>query len=550
MVVFERSTIRQRRFLVFVRAQLPLLASTAFVIGSALLIVPEVRSNLLLPIGGLVIVASCVICLIVPWEKITAPGLVVLAIADVVGVALIQAALISYVPAVQILAIFPVLWLAYGFDRGVVIAAVAGTIFIAVFPYLIAWTVPQSSLEWLNLVTLPVLIIGIAILASLAAEELRTRRARLIQAFTVQQAALKEAQDSGAIARSILDTVQAGVAFVPVHGETIVNDRALATATAIGIVPNKPPYTGERMYEADRVTPITADEQPIPRGLAGETIEQHFAWVGEADQQSAIITSTAPVRRETGEVLGTVIVMYDVTELAEAIEIREEFLRTASHELRTPLTAAIGYLDLLEEDPELPPRLAGRLETVRRGIERLTARIAELMAASDDGVVLQRVDIDVGQLVADCIEGLEPTARGRVMFFGTDGVGLDADADPRRLAQAIGELLTNAMKFAAEDMPVVVRVSANAEQIEVQISDTGAGMSRAELARAFDSFYRAPSARTQAIQGFGLGLHIVRNIFRAHGGDVELRSEPGVGTTVIGRLPRVATDQTSPSPTT
>ena len=213
------------------------------------------------------------------------------------------------------------------------------------------------------------------------------------------------------------------------------------------------------------------------------------------------------------------------------------------------MTAAIGYLDLLEDDPELPPRLAGRLETVRRGIERLTARIAELMAASDDGVVLQRVDIDVGQLVADCIEGLEPTARGRVMFFGIDGVGLDADADPRRLSQAIGELLTNAIKFAADDMPVVVRVSANAEQIEVQISDTGAGMSRAELARAFDSFYRAPSARTQAIQGFGLGLHIVRNIFQAHGGDVELRSEPGVGTTVIGRLPRVATDQTSPSPT-
>lgn len=537
MAVFERGTIRQRRFLVFVRAQLPLLVGTAFVIGSALLFVPEVRGDAFLIAGGLLIVASCVVGLLVPWEKITAPGLVVLAIADVIGVAFVREAMFDYVPSVEILSIFPVLWLAYGFSRGVVIAAVAGTLFIAVFPYLVAWTVPQSALGWVNLVTLPVLVIGIAILANLAADELRTRRARLVQAFAVQQKALEEAQDSAAIARSILDTVQAGVAFVPVHGEHIANDRALAAAADIGFEPHKLPYSGERMYEADRVTPIAPDEQPIPRGLAGETIDQHFSWVGDDQTQRALITSTSPVRRDTGEHLGTVIVMYDVTELAEAIEIREQFLRTVSHELRTPLTAAVGYLDLLEEDPDLPPRLARRLETVRHGVDRLTTRIAELMAASDDLVELKRALVDVGQIVEACIDNLGPAARGRVMRFGTVSDDLTCDADPHRLSQAIGELLTNAIKFGAEDMPVVVRVSVEDGWIELQVTDTGAGMSRAELARAFDSFYRAPAARAQAIQGFGLGLHIVRNIFHAHDGDVELRSEVGVGTTVVGRLP-------------
>ncbi|CDJ99122.1 Signal transduction histidine kinase [Microbacterium sp. C448] len=538
MVVFERGTIRQRRFLVFIRAQLPLLVGTTFVIGSALVVVPEVRDDVFLLVGGLVIVASCVIGLLVPWHKITAPGLVVLAIADVIGVAFVRESLFRYVPSVEILAIFPVLWLAYGFSQWVVVAAVAGTIFIAAFPYLVAWTVPQSGLEWLNLLTLPVLVIGIAILANLAAEELRTRRARLIHAFEVQQEALEEAQDSEAIARSILDTVQAGVAFVAIDGEYIANERALETAVAIGLGASESRYSGARMYTTDRVTPISPEEQPIPRGLAGETVEQHFAWVGEAHRQSAIITSTSPVRRDTGELLGTVIVMYDVTDLAEAIEIREQFLRTVSHELRTPLTAAVGYLDLLDEDPDLPPRLASRLDTVRRGMERLTTRIAELMAASDDGVELQRVRVEIGQLVEDSAGSLGPAARGRVMRFGTDGTGLVADVDPRRLSQAIGELLTNAIKFGADDMPVIVRLSGDADSIELQITDTGPGMSRAELTRAFDSFYRAPAARAQAIQGFGLGLHIVRNIFRAHGGNVELRSEVGVGTTVICRLPR------------
>jgi signal transduction histidine kinase len=253
-----------------------------------------------------------------------------------------------------------------------------------------------------------------------------------------------------------------------------------------------------------------------------------------------MITSTSLVRRPSGELLGTVAVMYDVTELAEAIEIREEFLRTASHELRTPLTAAVGYVDLLEEDPELPPRLAERLDTVRRGIERLTTRIAELMAASDDGVDLNPVRVDVGQLVEECVDRLPPRNRGRVIRFGTDAGGIEADVDPRRLSQAIGELLTNAIKFGSEEMPVVVRLSSEGDAIELRITDTGPGMSRAEITRAFDSFYRAPSARAQAIQGFGLGLHIVRNIFQAHGGDVQLRSEVGVGTTVICRLPRPA----------
>jgi signal transduction histidine kinase len=524
--------------LVFVRAQLPLLVGTVFVIGSSWIVVPQVRGNALLLAGGMVILASCVLCLLVPWDKITAPGLVALAIADVVGVAFVRTVLFPYVPSVEILAIFPVLWLAYGFSRGVVVAAFGGTIFIAVFPYLAEWTVPRSPLEWLNVLTVPVLVIGIAVLADLAARELRTRRERMVQAYEVQKAALDEAQDSAMISRGIIDTVNAGVAFFAVDGDLIANDRAADAAAAIGFDLDEKQYSGERMYEADRITPIPPEAQPLERGLRGETVEQDFAWIGPAHRQSAVITSTSPVRRPGGELLGTVAVIYDVTELAEAIELREEFLRTVSHELRTPLTAAVGFLELLEEDRELPERMARRLEVVRRAMDRLATRITELMAAGDDDIELQLVRADVGQVVEAAVASLDPAVRGRVMRFGTDSAGREADVDPRRLAQAIGELLTNAIKFGDEDMPVVVRVSTDAHGIELQITDTGRGMSRAELTRAFDSFYRAPSAQTQAIQGFGLGLHIVRNIFRAHGGDVELHSEVGVGTTVIGRLRR------------
>lgn len=370
MAVFERSTIRQRRFLVFVRAQLPLLVGSTFVIVTGLIVVPELSDNAYLILGGLIILASCVIGLLVPWRHITAPGLIALAIADVVGVAFVHVAMHPYVPAVDVLVVYPVLWLAYGFTQGVVIAAVAGTLLIAVFPYLVTWTIPRTPLDWLDLVTLPVLVIGIAILANLAAGELRMRRRKMMDAFEVQRAALEEARASAAIARSIFDTVQAGMAYIGVDGEYTGNDRALSMTAAIGFDPRHPPYSGDRMFEADRSTPVPPTDQPIVRGLAGEVVEQHFSWVGDSHQKSAIITSTNPVKRDSGEMLGAVIVMYDVTELAEAIEIREQFLRTVSHELRTPLTAAVGYLELLEEDENLPPRLAYRLETVRRAMGR------------------------------------------------------------------------------------------------------------------------------------------------------------------------------------
>ena len=522
------------------RAQLPLLVATVFVTVATVLVVPEVRDDLLLGAGSLIILISSITGVLLPWER-WAPGtLIVLALADIVGVALIHTALLAYLPAAGMLVIFPVLWLTYGFSQSGILIAVAGALFVSAFPFLTVRGLPDSPLEWLNVVTLPILVLGLAVLVSFAAEQLRSRRAERDIAFDAQRAALDEARDTEVIARGILQTVNAGVAFFDADGcLDIANDLAERAAETIGFRLDRPPYSGQRMYLPDRTTQIPPSEQPVPRGLAGETVERHFAWIGPARGQSAVITSTNPVRRESGEKLGTVIVMYDVTELAEAVEIREEFLRTVVHELRTPLTATVGYLDLLEEDPALPAGLAERVATVRRGMVRLTARIGELMAAGDDGVDLNRSRVGIGRLIEECVEKLHPSVRGRVTRFGTHRDGLEIDADPVRLVQAIGELLTNALKFGADDMPVIVRVSSHELHVEIQVTDTGPGMTRAERARAFDSFYRAPSVRSQAIQGFGLGLHIVRNILRAHGGDVELRSSAGVGTTAVVTLPRV-----------
>ncbi len=543
MPLFEQERSLRGRLQVMARAQLPLLVATVFVTVAAVVVVPEVRDDPLLGAGTLIILISSIAGALMPWERWAPGSLILLALADIVGVAMVHTALLPYLPAAGMLVIFPVLWLTYGFSRWVILIAVAGALFVSAFPFLTEQGLPRTPLDWLNVVTLPILVLGVAVLVSFAAEQLRSRRAERDIAFDAQRAALDEARDTEVIARGILQTVNAGVAFFDADGRLdIANDLAERAAETIGFRLDRAPYSGKRMYLPDRTTQIPPSEQPMPRGLAGETVERHFAWIGPARGQSAVITSTNPVRRESGEKLGTVIVMYDVTELAEAVEIREEFLRTVVHELRTPLTATVGYLDLLEEDPALPTLLADRVATVRRGMVRFSARIGELMAASDDGVELNSSRVGLGRLIEECIEGLHPSVRGRVTRFGTRRDGLEVDGDPARLMQAIGELLTNAIKFGADDMPVIVRVSGHEHHIEIQVSDTGPGMTQTERVRAFDSFYRAPSARSQAVQGFGLGLHIVRNILHAHGGDIELRSRVGVGTTAVMTLPRVVPD--------
>ena len=538
MPLFEPELTRGGRLRLFGRAQLPLLVGTLFLGVGGLIIVPALRDNVLLYIGGAVIVISSAIGGLVPWERVAPQLPIGLAVADVLGVALVRAALIPYLAAAEILAMFPVLWLAYGFSRRVIGAAIGATFFISAFPYVVAWVWPQSTLEWLNLVTVPAFIVGIALLLNRAAGQLRASRAQQIAAFDAQQVALTEARDSEVIAVGILDAVDAGVAFFTAEGELdIANDRAVACAAAIGFELDQRPRAGQHMYSSDRITPVPVAEQPLERGLGGEVV-QDFGWIGPPDSQLAVITSTSPVRRDSGEMLGTVVVMYDVTDLAEALEIREEFLRTVSHELRTPLTAASGYLELLLDEADLPERLRSRLDTVRRGITNLTSRIAELLAASDEGPVLRRSSADLGHVVHESIERLDESARGRVIRFGTESERLWVDIDPVRFGQAIEELLTNAIKFGDADMPVVVRVTADDEAVVVSVSDTGPGLTKAESSRAFDRFYRAPYARVQAIQGFGLGLHIVRNIVLAHGGAIELRSEPRVGTTAVITLPR------------
>jgi signal transduction histidine kinase len=531
--MFELQATRAGRYRVFLRAQLPLLVGAAFVAVSSALAVPGSLGSSLAIAGLGVIALASVAALLVPWEKTEASWMILVAVADIVGVAFMRAELFTVIPSVGMLVIFPVLWLSYGFGRGAVAIAIAGTVFVTLFTFVADGTWPATGAQWLSVVTLPVLIAGVAVVVNIAATHLRNNLLQLAEANREQKAAMQRALDNEILARSILDTVNAGVAFYSASDELILsNEHARQMTAVVGFALDAPPYAGDNVLAADRATPIPFDQQIIPRALRGEMIEDHVEWLGVPGQQVAIMATSRQAHRTDGSLLGTVIMAYDITELASAVAVREEFLGTVSHELRTPLTSVVGYLELIADDL-LPSQtdIQGYLEVVRRNMAKLADRIDDMHGAAETQILLRRSVTDLSALVATCVDQASERARARDITIENRVLGGEpVTVDPAKVAQALGELLANAIKFSPAGSTVGIALENTPEGVELTVSDQGPSMTHAEQARAFDRFYRTQYARDQAVQGFGLGLFVVKNIMDAHGGRVTVGGSPETGT--------------------
>jgi signal transduction histidine kinase len=549
MSMIERPASLSGRFLVFLRAQLPLLAGAIFLGVATALVLPESYDSVILPAGLAVIVVASVVLIAFPWDRVAPSWMIVVPIMDIVGITFMRTELIFVIPSVGILVIFPILWLAYGFRRAAVLASVAGGCFISTFPFVYTGTWPSTGVEWMNVITLPALIIGIALVVNLAALQLRRNAEALEEVSREQALTLRRSLDNEILSRNILDTVNAGVAFYSSDNELLLsNALAQGMTRAVGFELDQPPYGGEQVLAADRKTTIPIDQQIIPRALRGELLEDHMEWLGPPDQQSAILASSRRVQREDGELLGTVVMAYDITELASAISVREEFLGTVSHELRTPLTSVLGYLELIADDldPVSQADTLVYLQIVQRNAHTLADRISYMAGSADTALTLRPVDTDIDELVDASIRRADDKARARGVTLGRKvGEPASARIDPGRIAQALDELITNAIKFSPAGSTVTVSQSVDAETVRVSVSDEGPGMTRDEQTRVFDRFYRAQHARDQAVQGFGLGLFVVKNIMSAHGGHVTIdQSSPESGTRMTLTMRRDKADAT------
>ena len=275
-----------------------------------------------------------------------------------------------------------------------------------------------------------------------------------------------------------------------------------------------------------------------------------------------VSTTKMPLRDDRGEIIGTFGISRDITaqiraeqglarqagelgaqneRLRELDRLKDEFVALVSHELRTPLTSIIGYIQLLRDERANGLDTDHFAEVIERNAERLLHLVGDLLFLSQmqsGQLALELRDTDLAALAQEAVEEARPEAERKHIDLVLSAAAVPGLAvDPTRIAQLLGNLISNAVKFTPEGGKVGVTLTAEDGEAVLSVADTGIGIAPGDRERIFERFFRTEAATQRVIPGSGLGLTISRAIVEAHRGTITVRSDGEHGSTFTVRLP-------------
>ncbi|MBM7410430.1 signal transduction histidine kinase [Clavibacter michiganensis] len=519
------------------RAQIPFLLSCAVVAVIVAVVEPAVQRDAWYAAAIAMVLVGSVVALVVASSRIPSAVLIAVPALDLLAVAFIRDATAASLPAAALLVIFPLLWLVFGFPSGGVPVAVAGALAITVFPVLRAGGLPATSAGWADLVGGLLLTALLVTAAGQAAATQRRDQRELAESTAAQARLLAESREQTATIRDVADAVDVGIVFFDADDRPVIRNAAVRALLDIAGYDHE---TGmaTSVYGSDRVTPVAREGKVLMEAVYADKVHGPVYWVGEPGNQRALVLSVRPIGGRPGQLTGTVLGAYDVTDLAQAVQVRDEFLATVSHELRTPLTSIVGYLDLLDElhDPaELG--IQDEIAVIQRNVAQLSSIIGSLLEGADHAPALRRGPVDVTALVDAVVRrAAARAAERRLVLEARLEPGITLDGDAERLTQVVEALVANALLFTPSGRIDVV-LAREGDDAVISVVDTGVGLSEEDQAHVFDRFFRAQSARDGAVPGIGLGLSIAERTVTAHGGRLRIASRLGHGTRVVATLP-------------
>jgi signal transduction histidine kinase/HAMP domain-containing protein len=349
--------------------------------------------------------------------------------------------------------------------------------------------------------------------------------------------------EQGAIVlRAVLDSTVDGILLSNVDGRVLLANRPMIQLAEELELTNQGSVTDRLATVADRMTDRKRFLATMER-LRSNPSEATFDEFEDAVSGRVFQGFTSPVVADDGKALGRLWTLRDVTAQRELDRLKDDFVATVSHELRTPLTSMMGFLEMLRagEAGQLTPEQERFLAIVYRSSERLQRLVGDLLfigRLDATGLELELEPVGLHEIVREAVEAHAALAQSRDLELVAELAPVPAfRGDSERLAQLVGNLVSNALKFTPPGGRVCARTFVEGAAAVVEVEDTGIGIPAPEQARIFERFFRSSTATEQAIPGTGLGLVISKAIAEAHHGSITIRSGPGHGTTVRVVLP-------------
>ena len=235
------------------------------------------------------------------------------------------------------------------------------------------------------------------------------------------------------------------------------------------------------------------------------------------------------------------VLIFDDSEARRLDAVRRDFVANISHELKTP----IGGISILAEaisegsdDPEMVKNFSERMKIEASRLSHLVQEIIDLSRIQDQNTTQNSQIVSLKHVIEEAIYQSKVRAEKRhveINFVCEEDI--DFFGDRKQLVMAISNLVENAINYSPERTTVNVLLKKNEEIAEITISDQGVGIAEEDIDRIFERFYRVDSARSRETGGTGLGLSIVKHVISNHGGDVQVWSVPGTGSTFTVLLP-------------
>ena len=377
---------------------------------------------------------------------------------------------------------------------------------------------------------------------------------------------------AGQLARSIFEHATEAVVVCDGHARiTDVNTAAakLGGAGAVGRSFSEvfPLRMADRVQSAG-VAPAFSDAGPaVFAALTGEVVDGlEVALEGRDGAARQLLLGAGPLFGPGAVIVGAVVTLTDVTELRRSLqreqalrveaetasEAKDEFLALLGHELRNPLAAARNAGVALDAIGHQGAQAIPLRAMITRQVDRLTRLVGDLLdvaRVTAGKIVLDRVPVDLREVVARSCESVEAAARAAGHDLAFAGTSVTVHGDAVRLEQVVVNLLENAVKYTPAGGRIHVSVERHGDEAVLSVTDSGVGISAATLPRIFDLFVQARTSLDRAGGGLGVGLTLVRRLVTMHGGIVTAESEGrGRGSRFVIRLPAIAARAAAETP--